>query len=102
MSWSSTMHGARQLVSHGHVLVNSKRVNIKSFILQEGDVVELVNKAKEMTVVLNSIAGKIGNVQVILRSLINLQENLLEKPELIEVPFESRMNPQAVIEYYTR
>jgi small subunit ribosomal protein S4 len=49
--WAATRPQARQFVSHGHVSVNGRRVNIPSFRVRKGDVVTLRDKAKKMVVV---------------------------------------------------
>lgn len=48
LGFASTRADARQLVSHGHILVNGKRVNIASYLLSEGDIVELKESSREM------------------------------------------------------
>ncbi len=48
--WGATRPQARQLVSHGHINVNGRRVNIPSYRLRKGDVVELREKSRNLTV----------------------------------------------------
>ena len=50
-----TIFAARQFVNHGHVTVNGKRVNIASYRVKEGDVVEVRDKSKQMTVLLEAV-----------------------------------------------
>src|SRR5512132_3232674 len=54
MKLAPTPFAARQIVNHGHVLVNGKRVNIASYQLRDGDTIELRQKAKEMALVLEA------------------------------------------------
>src|SRR5205085_4801467 len=54
MKLAPTPFAARQIVNHGHVLVNGKRVNIASYQLSDGDTIELRQKAKEMALVLEA------------------------------------------------
>jgi small subunit ribosomal protein S4 len=49
--WAATRPQARQLVSHGHINVNGRRVNIPSYRLRKGDVVELREKSRSITVI---------------------------------------------------
>ncbi len=55
MRFASSRAQARQLVNHGHVFVNGKRVNIGSFLVKENDVVELGDKAKKLLTVKESL-----------------------------------------------
>lgn len=48
LGFASTRSDARQLVSHGHILVNGKRVNISSFLVSEGDVIEIKESSRSM------------------------------------------------------
>ncbi|GBD41688.1 30S ribosomal protein S4 [bacterium HR39] len=50
-----TMFAARQLVNHGHVLVNGKRVNIPSYLVNEGDVIEIREKSRNHPLVVESL-----------------------------------------------
>ena len=54
MKFAITVFASRQLVSHGHVKVNGKRVNIASYLVKDNDVIELTSKAKEMARVLEA------------------------------------------------
>ena len=53
--WAATRPQARQFVSHGHIDVNGKRVNIPSYRVRKGDVVSLGRKAKEMIIIRHNI-----------------------------------------------
>jgi len=55
MGFAGSIFAARQLVSHKHVLVNGKKVNIPSYTLSENDVVSLCDKSKELPIVVHSI-----------------------------------------------
>ena len=56
MKLAPTPFAARQIVNHGHVLVNGKRVNIPSYLLRDGDTIELKQRAKQMALVLEASA----------------------------------------------
>lgn len=59
LGFATSMAGARQLVTHGHIFVNGKRVNIPSYIVQVGDTVSLADNKKSNLWVQRSIAGQI-------------------------------------------
>ncbi len=54
MKFVPTVFAARQFVNHGHVTVNGKRVNISSYQVKDNDVIEVRNKSKQLTVVLEA------------------------------------------------
>src|ERR1700693_4363872 len=54
MKFVATVFAARQFVNHGHVLVNGKRVNIASYQVKDGDTIEVRNKSKQLTIVLEA------------------------------------------------
>src|SRR5207237_6119247 len=54
MKFVPTPFAARQVVNHGHVLVNGRRINIPSYTVRDGDTVELTGKAKQMALVLEA------------------------------------------------
>ena len=55
IGFSTTRRGARQLVNHGHVTVNGKKVDIPSYRVKVGDVISLREKDRNMTIVTNSL-----------------------------------------------
>lgn len=59
LGFSTSIHGARQLVSHGHVYVNGKRINIPSYIVKTGDVVSLTDHLKSNVAVQRSISSQL-------------------------------------------
>ena len=52
------MFSARQLINHGHIKVNSKKVNISSYLVNEEDVIELKDKSKELIVIAAALVSK--------------------------------------------
>ena len=52
-----TVFAARQFVNHGHVRVNGKRVNIPSYLVKDGDVIEVREKSRELAVVLEAVGS---------------------------------------------
>ncbi|MFG1304504.1 30S ribosomal protein S4 [Xanthobacter autotrophicus] len=98
-----TIFAARQFVSHGHVKVNGQRVNIPSYLVKVGDVVEVKEASRQMTLVLE--AQQLGERDV--PDYIELDTNKLAArfariPELNEVPYPVQMEPNLVVEFYSR
>ena len=98
-----TVFAARQFVNHGHVKVNGKRVNIPSYQLKEGDVVEVRDKSKAMALVLEAMASHEREVpdyvQVDERKMA---ATFVRAPKLEDVPYPVQMEPNLVIEFYSR
>lgn len=60
MGFALSRREARQFIRHGHILVNGKRVDIPSYLLKSGDVVEIAEKSREMTGIKAAVAGQEG------------------------------------------
>ena len=98
-----TVFSARQFVSHGHVLVNGKRVTIPSFRVKVGDVVELTGRAKELAIVLEAIQSSERDVPDYLEvDHKKLSGKMVRVPALGDVPYPVQMEPHLVIEFYSR
>ncbi len=98
-----TMFAARQFINHGHIKVNGKRVNIPSYRLKVGDVIEVKEKSRELALVLEAQALTERDVP----DYIEVDENkktakLARIPLLTDVPYAVRMEPHLVVEYYSR
>lgn len=102
-SFVPTMFAARQLVSHGHVKVNGRRVNIASYRVREGDTVELSEKAKTMALVLETIQRPERDVPEYLAvDTKAMKAVFVRTPKMLDVPYPVQMEPNLVIEYYSR
>ncbi len=98
-----TVFAARQFVNHGHVLVNGKRVNIPSYRVDEEDVIELREKSRELPIVLDAIDSPERDVPDYLEvDYKKMRGKFLRTPELADVPYPVQMEPNLVIEYYSR
>ncbi|HLW28208.1 MAG TPA: 30S ribosomal protein S4 [Kiloniellales bacterium] len=98
-----TVFAARQFVNHGHVLVNGKRVNIPSYLVKDGDVVEVKSKSREMVLVLEAVNSAERDVP----DYIDVEDGgmkvtYLRGPKLADVPYPVQMEPNLVIEFYSR
>jgi small subunit ribosomal protein S4 len=98
-----TPFAARQLVSHGHVRVNGKRVTISSFLVKEGDTVELTAKAREMALVLEAAkSAERDTPDYIDVDHAKMAAKFLRTPGLGDVPYATQMQPSLVVEFYSR
>jgi small subunit ribosomal protein S4 len=98
-----TVFAARQFVSHGHVSVNGKRVTVPSYRLKIGDVVEVREKAKQMTLVLEAIKSAERDVpDYVNADHGKLTASLTRVPALSDVPYPVQMEPNLVVEFYSR
>lgn len=103
MGLVATPFAARQFVSHGHIRVNGKKVNIPSYQVQEGDVVEVREKSKQLAVVLEMVQNPERSVpEYIDFSNSDLKGKYIRVPKLAEVPYPTVMQPNFVIEFYSR
>jgi len=101
--FAPTPFSSRQLVSHGHVLVNGKRVTIPSYLVKEGDTISLGAKAKDMALVLESV--KLTEREVpdyIEADHTKMSAKYLRVPKLADVPYAVQMQPSLVVEFYSR
>ena len=98
-----TVFAARQFVSHGHVSVNGRRVTIPSYRVRIGDVVELREKGKQMALVIEATQSGERDVPDYLETdHSKMTAKLLRIPELSEVPYPVQMEPNLVVEFYSR
>ena len=101
--FSTTIFSARQLINHGHVKVNGKRVNIASFMVNEGDVIEIRDKSKSLAIVMEAIKSAERDIPgYIIVDEKKLTSTFVRTPEFAEVPYATQMDPNLVIEYYSR
>jgi len=98
-----TPFAARQFVNHGHVNVNGRRVTVPSFRCKAGDVIEVRQKSKEMTLVLESVGLAERDVpEYIEADHSKMVAKYVRVPGLGDVPYAVRMEPNLVVEFYSR
>ena len=98
-----TPFAARQLVNHGHVLVNGKRVNIPSYQVREGDTIEIAERSRNHPHMLESVQHPERDVpEYIPFDSKGLKAQFVRVPKLSDVPYPVQMEPNLVIEYYSR
>ncbi|HEV7229226.1 30S ribosomal protein S4 [Brevundimonas sp.] len=96
-----TVWAARQFVNHGHVTVNGKKVNIASYSVKIGDVVEVKEKSRNMALVLEAQQSSERDVPDYLEiGDRGFSVRYVRTPELADVPFPVKMEPNLVVEYY--
>jgi small subunit ribosomal protein S4 len=98
-----TPFAARQLVSHGHVKVNGRRVTVASYQVKEGDTLELSAKAKDMALVLEATKSPERDVaDYIDANHDKMTAKFMRTPKLSDVPYASQMQPHLIVEFYSR
>jgi len=98
-----TIFAARQFVNHGHVMVNGKRVNIASYRVKEGDLVEVRQKSKQMTLIMEAQSLTERDVPDYLElDASKLIVKFVRTPALGDVPYPVQMEPNLVVEYYAK
>lgn len=104
MHFATTRDQARQLILHRHILVNGKIVNIPSFSVKEGDVIEVKEKSKKLKNILESLrlVGTVGVYPWLDVDVDKVQGNFKQIPERNEVLDLSDVNEQLVVELYSK
>ncbi len=100
MGFARTRRGARQLVNHGHVLVNGRKLDIPSALLHVGDEISIKESSKDMKVIkesLDSLASKCAWVEV---DEQNLSGKYIREPERKELPQD--IQESQIVEFYNR
>jgi len=103
MKFVPTVFSARQFINHGHIKVNGVRVNIPSYMVKEGDVIEVREKSRQLPLVL--LASESSEREVPDYVEVNHQRmtgTFTRQPKLEDVPYPVQMEPNLVIEFYSR
>ena len=101
--FATTVFASRQLINHGHIVVNGKKVNIPSYSVKTNDVIEVKNKSKDMAFIAGSLVNKEREVpDYIQMDEKNKKAKLIRIPKFSEIPYPAMMEPNLVIEYYSR
>ncbi len=96
-----TVFAARQFINHGHVLVNGKKHNIASARLSPGDVVEIRQKSREIPMVIEAAGSTERDIPEYV-SRDGFKATFVRVPHLDEVPYPVMMEPNLVVEFYSR
>ncbi len=101
--FAPTVFAARQLINHGHIRVNKKKVNISSYLVKENDIIEVREKSKKLNIIDGSLQSKERDVPGYIQlDDKNKSVKLVRVPKFAEVPYPVVMEPSLVIEYYSR
>lgn len=103
MKFAPTPFAARQIINHGHVNVNGRRVNIASYLLKTGDVVEVREKARSIALIMEAGASQERDVPDYLTvDPAAFKGACARMPAMNDVPYAVQMEPALVIEFYSR
>ena len=100
--FAPTVFSARQLVSHGHVRVNGVKCNIASRRIAVGDVISLSDKAQEMALVIEAQSLPERDIPDYVVPDGASKVTFSRVPTLDEVPYPVKMEPNLVVEFYSR
>jgi small subunit ribosomal protein S4 len=98
--FAASMRQARQMVSHGHMMINEKKVDRPSHTVKVGDVISLREKSKQITMYKVNFENMVSVVPYLEKDINNTQATLIKMPERNQVPIQ--INDHLVIEYYSK
>ncbi len=103
MNFVPTIFAARQFVNHGHVAVNGRRVTVGSYLVREGDVVEVRERSRDLAMVISAIQQPERDLPDYMTvDYKSLKGTFVRVPKLADVPYPVQMEPNLVVEYYSR
>ncbi len=103
LNFAPTIFSARQLINHGHITVNDKRVNIRSYLCSVGDKIAIKQSSQSHPLVMESIQGQYRDIPEYIQADIKKMEgSLVRIPILEDIPYPTEMEPNLVVEYYSR
>ena len=100
MGFAPTLPGARQLVTHGHILVDGRKVNIPSYLVQPGQVISVSERARNLPIVAGTLEAGPPHVPYVEVNVENRSGTLLNVPAREEIPI--KLNETLVVEFYAR
>ena len=100
LGFSTTRRGARQLVNHGHITVNGKKVDIPSYTCKPGDVIAVKDNAKDMSIIKSSLEALLKRVELVTYDENKMAGTYVRYPERSEL--NADINESLIIEYYNR
>ncbi|MGE5514303.1 MAG: 30S ribosomal protein S4 [Bacteroidota bacterium] len=103
MKFAVSPFQARQIINHGHIQVNGKRVNISSYQIKDGDVVQVKTKSKDLAIIVEAAGSPERDIPEYLNvDLKDMKGTFVRAPKLADVPYPCQMEPNLVIEFYSR
>ena len=98
-----TVFASRQFINHGHIKVNGRRVNIPSYLVKDGDVIEVQEKSRDLALVLEAVESPERDVPDYLEvDHKKMRGTFIRMPKLADVPYPVQMEPNLVVEFYSR
>ena len=103
LKFAPTVFSARQLVNHGHVLVNGEVVNKKSYQVNDGDEISLQQTSQNIPMIIQTLSSNERDVPEYLQLEISkCLGKFVRGPQLTDVPYPVQMEPNLVVEFYSR
>ena len=103
LKFAPTVFAARQLVSHGHVMVNGKVVDRKSYQIKDGDEISLQDTSQNIPMIIQTLSSNERDVPEYLQLEISkCLGKFIRGPQLTDVPYPVQMEPNLVVEFYSR
>ena len=103
LKFAPTVFAARQLVNHGHVLVNGKVVDKKSYQVKDGDEISLQQTSQNIPMIIQTLSSNERDVPEYLQLEISKRlGKFVRGPQLTDVPYPVQMEPNLVVEFYSR
>ena len=100
MGLSRTRRGARQIVNHGHILVNDKKVDIPSYMVKPGDVISVKESSKDHKAIKEALEAINNTVEFVTFDKNKLEGTYVRLPERSEL--SSDINEALIVEFYSR
>jgi small subunit ribosomal protein S4 len=103
MKFAITPFASRQFINHGHILVNGRRLNIPSYSVKDGDTIEVREKSKQLAMVLDAVQSSERDVPEYLEvDHRAMKGRFTRTPKFSDVPYPVQMEPNLVVEFYSR
>ena len=103
LKFAPTVFAARQLVNHGHVMVNGKVVDKKSYQVKDGDEISLQQESQNIPMIIQTLSSNERDVPEYLQLEISkCLGKFIRGPQLTDVPYPVQMEPNLVVEFYSR
>ena len=103
LKFAPTVFAARQLVNHGHVMVNGKVVDKKSYQVKDGDEISLQQESQNIPMIIQTLSSNERDVPEYLQLEISkCLGKFIRGPQLTDVPYPAQMEPNLVVEFYSR
>ncbi|GHT88681.1 30S ribosomal protein S4 [Alphaproteobacteria bacterium] len=103
MKFAITVFAARQMINHGHIAVNGKRVNMASYKVNEGDEISIVDRMTDNVNTVSAISSSERDIPAYFdMEGKGLKGKFVRVPKLADVPYPVSMEPNLVIEFYSR